>query len=336
MFEDLKQAYLPRTRFPERTLDRDKCEKCLRCYEACPTYGFRIDADGFPEPHGYGGMEQACLSCWNCVVVCPTGALTMKGTYFVPEGRYRSWVKGVPSFPDPLGRGGTAAAWEETEKKLTPVERVIYKRRSIRLFKDKPVPREMLARIVEAGRFAPSAGNCQPWKFTVVTDRAVIREMEHEAMKILRRMKNLYYDPEGKRRAWRSALVTVSSLFMVNKMDPRPFTAVEKADRCDEAIYWNAPAAIVIAKHARGISNPDLDGGIAAQNMVLAAHSLGLGTCYIGLTIEPMRDPHLQRLREKLGIVPPWEPLTSIAVGYPKGKIDGIVERDHPPVEWVE
>jgi hypothetical protein len=46
--------------------------------------------------------------------------------------------------------------------------------------------------------------------------------------------------------------------------------------------------------------------------------------------------PHRKRLREKLGIVPPWEPLTSIAVGYPKGRIDGIVERDHPPVEWVE
>jgi nitroreductase/NAD-dependent dihydropyrimidine dehydrogenase PreA subunit len=335
MFEGMKQAYLPRTKFPKRTLDRGKCEKCLRCYEACPTYGFRVGEDGFPEPQGYGGMEEACLNCWNCVAVCPTGALAMEGAYFVPKGRYRSWVSGTPTFPDPLGTRD-ARGWDDVEAELTEVEKVIYKRRSIRLFKDKPVPREILARIVEAGRFAPSSGNCQPWKFIVITRREAIREIEHEAMKVLRRLKNLYYDEQGKRRAWKNALFTVSSLMMVKKMDPRPFTAIEKADRCDEVIYWNAPAVIVVAKHSRGISNPDLDGGIAAQNMVLAAHSLGLGTCYIGLAVEPMNYPNMKKIREKLGIVPPWEPLTSIAVGYPKGRIDGIVRRDHPPVEWVE
>jgi nitroreductase/NAD-dependent dihydropyrimidine dehydrogenase PreA subunit len=335
MFDDLKQAYLPRTRFPTRTLDREKCEKCLRCSDACPTYGFRVDEDGFPVPQGYGGMEEACLNCWNCVVVCPTRAITVEGAYFVPEGRYRSLVSGTPTYPDPLGRG-EAGSWEEVEKELSEVERVIYKRRSIRLFKDKPVPREMLARVVEAGRFAPSSGNCQPWKFIVITDREIIREIERQAMKILRPMKNLYYDEKGKRRFWKNLLFTLTSLFMRNKMDPRPFTAMEKADRCDEVIYWNAPAVIVIAKDARGISNPDLDGGIAAQNMVLAAHSLGLGSCYIGLAVEPMNYPHMKKIRKKLGIVSPWEPLTSIALGYPKGRIDNIVQRDNPPVEWFE
>jgi len=335
MFDDLKQAYLPRTRFPERTVDREKCARCGRCSDACPTWGFRVDAEGFPVPQGYGGMEQACLNCWNCVAVCPTGALALEGTYFVPEGRYRSLGRGEIGFPDPLGQG-PAAAWEEADPELTEVERVIYRRRSVRLFQERPVPRELLARVVEAGQFAPSSGNCMPWKFIVITDRELIREVERQAMKVLRRMKNLYYDPAGKRRAWRNALFSASSWVAVNKIDPRPFTAMEKADRCGGVIYWNAPAVILVAKNGRGIGNPDLDGGIAAQNMVLAAHSLGLGTCYIGLAVEPLTYPHLKKLRERLGIVPPWEPLTSIAVGYPRGRIDGIVKRDRAPVEWFE
>ena len=335
MFEDLKQAYLPNTRFPRRVVDREACEKCLRCYEACPTYGFVIDEEGFPRPHGYGGMEEACLNCWNCVAVCPTGAMHMEGSYVVPEGRYRTWLEERMTLPDPLGWGDTRE-WAEFEPELTEVERVIYRRRSNRLFKDKPVPRELLARIVEAGRFAPSAGNCQPYKFIVITDRKVITEIEHEAMKALRRVKNIYYDGRGRRLLWKNAVFTLFSLLAVNKMDPRPFTAIEKADRCDEAIYWGAPAVIMICKHPRGISNPDLDGGMAAQNMVLAAHALGLGTCYVGLTIDPMGFASMKKVREKIGIGRPWEPLTSIAVGYPKGRVDGVVKRDNPIVEWIE
>ena len=194
----------------------------------------------------------------------------------------------------------------------------------------------LLSRMVEAGRFAPSAGNCQPYKFIVITDREVITEIEHEAMKALRRAKNLYYDDRGRRLLWKNAVFTLFSLLAANKMDPRPFTAIEKADRCDEMIYWGAPAVILICKHPRGISNPDLDGGMAAQNMVLAAHALGLGTCYIGLTIDSMGSSNMKKIREKIGLRPPWEPLTSIAVGYPKGRVDAVVKRDTPTVEWIE
>ena len=335
MFDDIKQAYLPKTEFPKRTVDHATCEKCLRCYEACPTYGFKIDEDGFPEAQGFYGMEEACINCWNCVVVCPTGAVHMEGPYRVQEGRYRTCMSGEMTWPAPLEHG-EAKKWEDLESELTEVERVIYKRRSIRLFKDKPVPKELLARIVEAGRFAPSSGNCQPWKFIVITNRELITEIEHESMKVLRRFKKLYYDKKGRRLAWKNTVVTLSSLLMVNKMDPRPFAAIEKADQCEGVLYWGAPAVILVCKHTRGISNPDLDGGIAAQNMVLAAHSLGLGTCYIGLTIEPMSYANMKPIKQKLGIAPPWEPLTSIAVGYPKGKIDGVVKRDNPPVEWFE
>jgi nitroreductase len=54
-------------------------------------------------------------------------------------------------------------------------------RRNVRDFDDRPLPRELLERILEAGRRAPSARNWQPWDFVVVTDRRQLRELANVA-----------------------------------------------------------------------------------------------------------------------------------------------------------
>ena len=334
MLDAYKKGYLPETAFPVRTVDDEKCSKCGRCFEACPTFGFRWRKGDVPVPVGYGGFEQACLNCGNCTAVCPSDAITMTGVYAVLEGRYKNSLQSRMAFPDPLGLKGSKS-YEEFRDELTEVEKSMYERRSNRLFKDKKVPKETIERILEAGRFAPSAGNCQPYKFIVIQDTNLIQEFEKKSMMVLRLFKNLYIDKSGQKPLWKRVAFTFLSYFMVNQMDQRPITAIEKADNRNNKIYFDAPCVILICKDTRGVSNPDLDAGICAQNMVLAAHSLGLGTCYIGLSIEPLNYPLLAGFRKKLGIRHPFEAVTSIAVGYPKGKIDGAVKRDTPQVEWI-
>ena len=56
------------------------------------------------------------------------------------------------------------------EVELTPVEVAIRGRRSVRRWKELAVPRELLVRVLEAARWAPSAVNLQPWHFVVVTE----------------------------------------------------------------------------------------------------------------------------------------------------------------------
>ena len=73
--------------------------------------------------------------------------------------------------------------WKEGQP-WNPVEKIIMERRSVRRFKKDPVPPNMIRRVLEAARFAPSTGNCQPWKFLVITNPEVIAEMERDATRI--------------------------------------------------------------------------------------------------------------------------------------------------------
>jgi nitroreductase len=72
--------------------------------------------------------------------------------------------------------------------------------------------------------------------------------------------------------------------------------------------------------------------------MVLAAHSLGLGTCYVGLTTNTINKDLKTKLRfrKRLGLEWPYhKPATFLLLGYPAVKIDGPVPRDFPKIEWL-
>ena len=73
--------------------------------------------------------------------------------------------------------------------------------------------------------------------------------------------------------------------------------------------------------------------GIAAQNIILTAHALGLGTCYVGFITGLNMIP---KLKKKLGIKYPYRVYTSIALGYPKVQQDKAVPREVAPITWVE
>ncbi|MBI5552434.1 MAG: nitroreductase family protein [Desulfobacterales bacterium] len=334
MLDSFKQAYMPETTFPDRTIDTDKCSRCGRCYETCPAGGFSWTKGEVPVPIGFGGFKQACINCENCMAVCPSGAIALSGSLTIHKGRYKTYLSGHMQPPNPFNQEHPDYA--VIEKELTEVERMIFTRRSNRLFKDKAVSKDMIHRVLEAGRFAPSAGNGQPYQFIVITRQAVINELESRSMTVLKLLKNTYLNRNGRKKLWKSAFFSASSYLMVNKFDPRPMTAMEKADRNMGRIFFNAPCVILILKQKHGISNPDLDAGICTQNMVLAAHAMGLGTCIVSLPMVPLSYPIMAGFRKKIGIKHPFEAVTSIAIGHPKGKIDGIVARDTPPVTWIE
>ena len=139
---------------------------------------------------------------------------------------------------------------------------VILSRRSIRRYENKEIPKDVLDKIVEAGRQSPSAANRQPYHFVIVTDSEIKQELSKELF----------------------------SRFLKNS----PVIIVGCAN----------PKALLTGKWAT------VDTTIALENMVIAAWSLGIGSCWIGSFKE-------QKIKELLKIPQDWKVVTLVSFGYP-------------------
>jgi NADPH-dependent glutamate synthase beta subunit-like oxidoreductase/nitroreductase/NAD-dependent dihydropyrimidine dehydrogenase PreA subunit len=306
--------------------------------------GKRCLVCGLQEPKftGQQYFGKICIACHSCEAICPQGAISFPHYYRVDKGRWAydfDYPEKGMGLPNPL-RLEKPVPLTEIESELTETEKVIYNRRSTRVYKPDPVPKEVIHRILEAGRFAPSAGNCQGWKFVVVTDRALLTELSVETVKFLSIFTRLY---QGK-GPLRTSLKNSLAFLKPNAIDQRPMCAIQalrtpKFGEGELDVFFGAPAAIFLLTHHLHISEPSLGMGICGQNMVLAAHSLGIGTCYVGFSTNVLNmDPVAKKkFHKRLGIEWPYDTVATIlTIGYPSVKIDRPVEREIPKVLWVE
>ncbi len=159
----------------------------------------------------------------------------------------------------------------------------LLRRRSIRAFKPDPVDEKLLEQVLLAGKYTASANGMQPWQFTVVQNRELIKWIVGVNIKAMLESGN----ENAKKRAGTPGYET----------------------------FYGAPSVIFISgnKESRYYAG---DCGAAAQNMAVAAHSLGLGSCIIGLGLMGMTGDNLARLRKELSIKEGYEPVLTLAVGY--------------------
>ena len=149
---------------------------------------------------------------------------------------------------------------------LNETLRIIYSRRAVRQYTDKPVDRKVIELIIDAGRMAPSAMNNQPWRFYVLTGREIIRNFSKQIGKA-----SIHgISQMGVKRIARSV---ASALF--HPADLRFFKG-------DDFIFHGAPVVIFITA-PKEYEWAGLDIGACAQNMMLAAKALGLDSCPVGL-----------------------------------------------------
>jgi nitroreductase len=219
----------------------------------------------------------------------------------------------------------------------TPVEKTIFERRSVRWYKTEQVPEHLIRRILEAGRFAPSAGNCQPWKFIVIRDKVMLDEMERDVQrtcKLFRFFLNWRRPGLMGKLGWFNSQIFIRIL--PHELHPIPMGALLLIAEGKLKLFHGAPTVILILKDRRGAGNPDLDCGVCGQNMVLAAHSLGLSTCWVGFVSALMKSYVRFKWLRRLEISYPYQLVEGIAIGYARGNPNKIIERELHEIAWHE
>lgn len=182
---------------------------------------------------------------------------------------------------------------------MNDVIKTILSRRSVRAYTDKQISREDLDLILEAGRYAPSAHNEQPWHFTVVQDKALQDEMSDKAKAAMAKADNEWLRTTG--------------------LDPQFH------------VTYHAPVVIVVSAR-EGAMGFMTDTCAAVQNMMLAAESLGIGSVWVGLLQFYLS---LEEAPEKLRLPKGYKPAHAVAFGYPGGPKPSAPERNPDVVTFI-
>ena len=164
-------------------------------------------------------------------------------------------------------------------------------RKSVKKYKDTPVPQELIDKIVEAGLHAPSGLNKQSPIILVVTDKKVRDDLSFV---------NAGCDP-----------------FM--RKDP----------------FYGAPVVLVVLAD-KSVHTHVYDGSLVMENLMLAAHALGLGACWIHRAKETFDRPEWQAFLKELGIEGEYEGIGNCVIGYPDGPLPAIKPRKQNWVYYVE
>jgi len=189
---------------------------------------------------------------------------------------------------------------------MSTVEETIRQRRSIRRYRPEAIPKELVLRMLEAARLAPSASNCQPWRFLIVVDaeeKRRLREMagypfvETAPMVVVCAADLDTYSPHSSALRYRELLDSgILESFADQPPDPKLGARLSRLRELDRAGLVR-----------RAMANTY----IAIEHLVLAAASMGIGTCWVGAADESEEVRALFDLPESIIIV------ALVAVGYP-------------------
>lgn len=212
---------------------------------------------------------------------------------------------------------------QQVNEKMNPVIEVIKKRRSIRAYKSKPIPRDIINTIIEAGNQAPSAGReeegseeylFQPWRFVVVEDPTFKQQLVETAMPIWKRFIDTIEETQPK---------LYENIMRLYQLKPEP----------KDMVYHSAPVILfIIGPKANAVSC-----ALACENIMLAATSLGLGSCYVGFGMMVTGNTEIVQALELTDGERIYGP---IVLGYPKDDpnvrfMDSHGRYVEPKIKWI-
>ena len=290
------------------TIQSSTCKACGLCSEVCPNRIIKKDTSGkmFFRPD----RLEMCFSCGQCMAICQTQSIHIPGLSYDRD------------FIDlPKGSNDKMGFFD-----------LIVGRRAVRTFKDKPVPKELLEKIVQAINYAPPGFPPIKTELIVVQNTELIRQALPHMIEVydflVGAMRNPMMRMAIRQRIGREKFITLTN-HVVPLMKKR--LPELKAGTEDTITRW-APAMIIF--HAnREEENYQTDIHIALTYGFLAAHALGLGGSPMDL-IPPAIERNNQ-LRAIFAIPDSNEVVASMILGYPKYRYQRGIKRELASVKWL-
>ena len=267
-------------------VNQQTCNQDGICAAVCPVGVIDFTQGAFPAPAV--DAEAICIRCGHCVAACPTGSLSHR-------------EMAVGDCP-PIRRELSVSAGQG--------EQFLRARRSIRVYREKPVERDKLARLIELARYAPSGHNSQGAQWLVLGDRDELRRLAGIVIEWMHWM--LAHQPE------------IALSLRIDR-------TLERWQAGNDVILRGAPVVIVAHAEKDNRMAPSTC-TIALSYLELAATSMGLGTCWAGYfnaaatTFPPMQ--------EALALPPGHQSFGAMMVGYAKFTYQRLPTRKIPDITW--
>jgi nitroreductase len=202
-----------------------------------------------------------------------------------------------------------------------PVLDAINARRSTRAYEQKPVPQDVIKSIIEAANQAPSRGRVekgkkdpvfQPWRFVVVQNP----EFKHKLLQTTLPI-------------WKNSQEKSKELFP--KWYENAKRLAEVMDKPKDMVYYSAPVILFVI----GLKEFAVSCALACQNIMIAAQSFGLGSCYVGFGSLVQGNPEIVQTLELTDDERIYGP---IVLGYPKDlpEADALLsKKEEPKIKWI-
>ncbi len=266
-------------------IHKEACTKCGICAIVCSFGLIEIEENRYPEP--VPEADQFCNRCGACVAACPT---TSVNHVDIPLEK--------SSLIDP-----------ELDINFEQCAQLIKTRRSIRAYRDQPVPREIMNQLIDTARYAPTGANQQNVKWLVIDDR--------EKMNRIREI-----GPDF-------VLETVKANFPAYA---QAITFFEKRREAGYDIFLHGAPAIVCTYGTSQMPAPSTNCIIALSYFDLLANSSGLSCCWLGFFTNAANN--FDPIKEIVALPPENEVFGSMIIGYPKYKYQRIPVRNPADIIW--
>lgn len=186
---------------------------------------------------------------------------------------------------------------------MNEILKTIRNRRSTRVFLPEQIKESELNAILEAGIYAPSATNKQPWHFTVVQNKDLIDRLNYSFKEFAKKSDNDYM---------------------------RKFGSNEKFH-----VFYNSPTVILVSGE---IDNryASIDSAAAVENMLIAGESLGIGSCWIGFIEYLLNSDEGKDFINELKIPEGFRQIHAVALGYKRNTLTNAPARRENTITYIK